>query len=209
MLRYSIQLQKSSTEMVEVQCEHMYFSEDLTYISGITDTIYGLVNGQPIYLCVNDSSEMVEYQIEVKTVTRQGYVVFNQTYNVFNEDGDKGIIFADGNKYVSKGNNSVIINSYMFGVEENEIPLNEDSVQIPTRHYIEDGYVSISGIKYAVDVKFDGFVYLKNNTPLLIQDKEAIKDIVHFVIRKNINYKLNIENMSCTKEYKYITSSVT
>lgn len=195
--------------MVEVQCEHMYFSEDLTYISGITDTIYGLVNGQPIYLCVNDSSEMVEYQIEVKTVTRQGYVVFNQTYNVFNEDGDKGIIFADGNKYVSKGNNSVIINSYMFEGEENEIPLNEDSVQIPTRHYIEDGYVSISGIKYAVDVKFDGFVYIKNNTPLLIQGKEAIKDIVHFVIRKNINYKLNIENMSCTKEYKYITSSVT
>lgn len=216
MLKYNLKLKQNSSEFVEVKCENLFFADDLTYISGITDSVYGLVNGQPIYVCVNDSSEMQEYKVEAQNVEYQGYVIFKeQEYKVekFVYEGNNyfGIIYADGKKYIDKTGDGIHINSYMNPHLERLFVFNKiETVKLATKYYIVNNFVSIGGISYYIDSETLENVpqlTLKNGTRLRIY-YENRQEKTHFIIRKNFDYGLSVEHASCTKEYKYIYSGV-
>ena len=218
MLKYNLKLKQNSSEFVEVKCENLFFADDLTYISGITDSLYGLVNGQPIYVCVNDSSEMQEYQVETQNVEYQGYIDYEQQYNVetFLYEGNeyKGIIFADGKKYISKDGEKLYINSYMM-VNKEEVLLTNDTINISTRHFIVNNHVTIGDITYFIDLETlddKPKLILKNGKELdiiITSEKEKYPQYkTYFTIRKDFDYELSVEHASCTKEYKYIYSGV-
>lgn len=141
--------------MVEIECENLYFADDLTYISGITDVTYGLVSNQPIYLCENGSTEYKEYKVEVKDIIRQGHINYADT------------IF-----------------------------------------YIVDNLVKIDGIVYNVDL-MKSKLTLRNGMSLdIVTDGYPIQK-TSFVVRKDLDYELAVDYVSCTKEFKYIYSGVT
>ena len=236
MLKYNIRLSNTTDLVDEVKCDDIFLSPDLTYISGITSSDYGLVNGQPIFIREGDSSTYNEYTIQVYNCNQRGYVIFNQPYKIRRYDyrGKEvyGFVFGDNKKYIADevSGGTVVINSInvynekdsgstTYTVEDITSDNVGNSIVIPTKYYVYDSVVRIGGIDYNVDFYDEPpTITLKNGTVLEVQDynitesgitKPNIESKAKFIIRKNFDYKVNVEHISFTKKFSYIESGTT
>ena len=75
MLKYKFKLRKNLNNVQEILCDVLYMSLDLTFISGITSPIYGLINGQNIFIKESDSDNYKEYPINIHNSIRRGYLL--------------------------------------------------------------------------------------------------------------------------------------
>ena len=214
MLRYSIRIDNKKSEYTEIQYQSLYLSPDLSFISGVTSTEYGLVNRQNIYLYANAYQGYVAYPIEIKTVTRRGYVIYTQPYPIqTTDDGESYIHYIDGKNYIITSG-KVTINQMIY----DSIDVNSGYANIPTKYYVEDGVITIQDVSYNVDFDMDQpSILLRDGDTLFVQNYNQIvninqqeiiipniKEVVHFTIRKSLNYQLSVEDVYCAKNYPHI-----
>ena len=233
MLKYNFKMSKDTDLVQEIKCDSIYMSPDLTFISGITSNEYGLVDNQPIFIREGESNDYKEYKIQTFPQTERGYIIFpNQKYKInqyeYNGSIVYGIIFADNNKYIASDDGIIDITSINTinenpdeAFEVNILDGNQvkDYVEISTKYYIYNSVVTIGGIDYEVDYDDETpQIILRNGLTLDVQDYNKTSDnlilpnskkIIKFIIRKNLDYKVNVEHISYTKPFYYIKSGTT
>lgn len=224
MLKYKINIKQVSNDNVElIECYTLCLAQDGSFISGITSSDYGLVDGQTVFVNEDGTNYFDDYKISLKKTTIQGYVVVKQKYKIEKyNNGYVGFKFIDGNIYVFGNYNTLLLDSIYNDNEENVLVYTgQTEISINTRYFIEDGKVYINGEYYDVDfydidfVEKKPYIQIRNHTDkLFVHDIDAkmfnkpslIKtvDVVKFIINKKENYPITIDNISCTRKFMYI-----
>lgn len=219
MLKYKINLKQVSNDNVElIECHTLCLAQDGSFISGITSSDYGLVDGQKVFVNEDGTNYFDDYKISLKKVTIQGYVVVPQKYQIETyNNGYVGFKFIDGNIYVFENDNTLTLDSIYNDNEENALVYQgQTEILINTRYFVENGKVYINGEYYDVDFYEENpYIQIRNHTnKLLVYDIDGNKfnessfiktvDVVKFIINKKENYPITIDNISCTRKFMYI-----
>lgn len=218
MLKYKINIKQVSNDNVElIECHTLCLAQDGSFISGITSSDYGLVDGQKVFVNEDGTNYFDDYKISLEKVTIQGYVVVRQNYKIEKyKNGYVGFKFIDGNIYVFENDNTLTLYSiYNVGDEMLEYT-GQTEISIYTRYFVENGKVYINGEYYDVDFYEEKpQIEIRNYTdkldvydiePEMFNKPSSIKtvDVVKFIINKKENYPITIDNISCTRKFMYI-----
>ncbi|MBR6516690.1 MAG: hypothetical protein IKT40_07505 [Bacilli bacterium] len=183
MLKYSIKLDNSRLVLNEIIYESLFFSNDSSYISGVTSSDYSLLDGQDIFIQFNNSTEYKKYKVEVKNVYQEGYVIYD-------------------NNLTKREYIDFQVDGYNLYNDVNGITLyNEESNY--NKFWCYDGIVTIGCIDYIVD-KNTNTIELEDDTILAVNDHDTRVKKTLFTIRKEENQKLDIDKLSCARKYPYI-----
>ena len=219
MLKYKINLKQVSNDNVElIECHTLCLAQDGSFISGITSSDYGLVDGQKVFVNEDGTNYFDDYKISLKKVTIQGYVVVPQKYQIETYNNVYvGFKFIDGNIYVFENDNTLTLDSIYNDNEENALVYQgQTEILINTRYFVENGKVYINGEYYDVDFYEENpYIQIRNHTnKLLVYDIDGNEfnelsfnktvDVVKFIINKKENYPITIDNISCTRKFMYI-----
>lgn len=219
MLKYKINLKQVSNDNVElIECHTLCLAQDGSFISGITSSDYGLVDGQKVFVNEDGTNYFDDYKISLKKVTIQGYVVVPQKYQIETyNNGYVGFKFIDGNIYVFENDNTLTLDSIYNDNEENALVYQgQTEILINTRYFVENGKVYINGEYYDVDFYEEKpYIQIRNHTnTLTVHDIDGDEfnelsfnktvDVVKFIINKKENYPITIDNISCTRKFMYI-----
>lgn len=197
MLRYNIKVTEDDISREKMSWDEKFLSQDLSYVSGVTSTSYHLEK----YGMIPASNSMVSSDATLRVVSenvhRNGYcLILGKEYDVKKvKVGEKYINYIEVNgtfyyevegKYVidemlKQDGESVISGEVIVPSE------NQDSVNIDTIVWIEDGKVTIDGITYWYDenvgkITLDGVYFIDN-----YKSVTKCKDIKFF------NFKSTIE----------------
>lgn len=219
MLKYKINLKQVSNDNVElIECHTLCLAQDGSFISGITSSDYGLVDGQKVFVNEDGTNYFDDYKISLEKVTIQGYVVVRQNYKIETyKNGYVGFKFIDGNIYVFENDNTLTLDSIYNDNKENVLVYTgQAEILINTRYFVENGKVYINGEYYDVDFYEENpQIEIRNYTDKLdvydidgekFNESSFIKtvDVVKFIINKKENYPITIDNISCTRKFMYI-----
>ena len=197
MLRYNIKLGTSNMEFDEMPYDTLFFAKDYTFISGLTSFDYDISNNQDIYIQFNNIDYYNKYKIEIETIYRRGYVLYNPISNY-------EIIQKDVNKFIYK-------DKIGFNVGEFEYFYDDDNKYF--KFWCDNNIINIDGIDYEVDFELDSenvSITLENGTILYLNDYTKsdglpnVQKLTKFIIRKNFDYSLTIENSKCVDLFHYI-----
>lgn len=204
MLRYKVKLNEPKGYN-EIKCDELYLSPDLSFISGVTDSNYGLINGQYISVEFNNDEKFHDSIIETKDVLRQGYVIFEQEFNIETYKDYKGFYYVDGKYYFTS--------STSINVLGQECAINDNKVKVNVTYWVEDNKLVIGENTYDIDIQlnsdgtevFPHYVALKGGVQLPINKcaKEYWKTVTKFIIRKDNDFDLKLTYSSCTKKVPY------
>lgn len=218
MLKYKINLKQVSNDNVElIECHTLCLAQDGSFISGITSSDYGLVDGQKVFVNEDGTNYFDDYKISLEKVTIQGYVVVRQNYKIETyKNGYVGFKFIDGNIYVFENDNTLTLDSIYNGGDEMLEYTGQTEISIYTKYFVENGKVYINGEYYDVDFYEEKpQIEIRNYTdkldvydiePEMFNKPSSIKtvDVVKFIINKKENYPITIDNISCTRKFMYI-----
>lgn len=215
MLRYKVKLNEPKGYN-EIKYDELYLSPDLSFISGITDCNYELINGQHFKIEFNEDNNFHDFILNVENVTRQGYVILNKPFKIEKYNGYIGFRYVDGKFYVKKGNKllqelneedntTIVINGKTITINEEEKYVNVDII-----YWIEDGKLTIGENTYNVDIQLDNegnvispnYVLIKGGKQLTINNssRDNWKKVTKFSIRKKENFPLKINSISCVNK---------
>ena len=154
MLKYTVKLSEPKG-YDEIYVEDLYLSPDSSFISGVTNTESNLMDGQTIYIEFNDNNNFVEATVNAKTVTRKGYVIYEQLYHVEEYGEYYGVWFSDGRYYFCENSAStIVINSQSYTIDKKTM-----SIKVPTKYWVIDDKLTINGIEYNVDIELYRYGY--------------------------------------------------
>ena len=218
MLKYKINLKQVSNDNVElIECHTLCLAQDGSFISGITSSDYGLVDGQKVFVNEDGTNYFDDYKISLEKVTIQGYVVVRQNYKIETyKNGYVGFKFIDGNIYVFENDNTLTLDSIYNGDDEVLEYTGQTEISIYTKYFVENGKVYINGEYYDVDFYEENpQIEIRNYTDKLdvydidgekFNESSFIKtvDVFKFIINKKENYPITIDNISCTRKFMYI-----
>ena len=218
MLKYKINLKQVSNDNVElIECHTLCLAQDGSFISGITSSDYGLVDGQKVFVNEDGTNYFDDYKISLEKVTIQGYVVVRQNYKIETyKNGYVGFKFIDGNIYVFENDKTLTLDSIYNGDDEVLEYTGQTEISIYTKYFVENGKVYINGEYYDVDFyEEEPQIQIRNYTDKLdvydidgkkFNESSFIKtvDVVKFIINKKENYPITIDNISCTRKFMYI-----
>ena len=218
MLKYKINLKQVSNDNVElIECHTLCLAQDGSFISGITSSDYGLVDGQKVFVNEDGTNYFDDYKISLEKVTIQGYVVVRQNYKIETyKNGYVGFKFIDGNIYVFENDKTLTLDSIYNGDDEVLEYTGQTEISIYTKYFVENGKVYINGEYYDVDFyEEEPQIEIRNYTdkldvydiePEMFNKPSSIKtvDVVKFIINKKENYPITIDNISCTRKFMYI-----
>ena len=153
MLKYKINLKQVSNDNVElIECHTLCLAQDGSFISGITSSDYGLVDGQKVFVNEDGTNYFDDYKISLEKVTIQGYVVVRQNYKIETyKNGYVGFKFIDGNIYVFENDKTLTLDSIYNGGDEMLEYTGQTEISIYTRYFVENCKVYINGEYYDVD----------------------------------------------------------
>ena len=204
MLRYKVKLNEPKGYN-EIKCDELYLSPDLSFISGVTDSKYCLINGQHISIEFNNDGKFHDSIIETKDVLRQGYVIFEQEFDIEEYNGYKGFYYVDGKYYFTTGTSINVLGQ--------ECAINDNKVKVNVTYWIEDNKLVIGENTYDIDIQlnsggtevFPHYVTLKGGLQLPINKcaKEYWKTVTKFIIRKDNDFDLKLTYSSCAKKVPY------
>lgn len=154
MLKYNFKIKKNSNLKL-INFKELFLSQDLSYISGVTDYDEDIVDGEEVFVSSPHFLNTVKRTISVKTVKRQGYVLTKEKYPIhkLSNIGEKNedVYYVDYNGAYYYRFKNLMIDGFL--IDGNIIARNVDNtVTIPTKHWIENDKVVIKGITYNVDM---------------------------------------------------------
>ena len=206
MLRYKVKLNEPKGYN-EIKCDELYLSPDMSFISGVTNYDYELVDGQHLKIEFNENNIFHDVVVKIENVTRKGYVIFNQEFTLEIYKEYKGFYHIDG-KY------------YFCGKDESQIdvmgktyPITDNKIKINVVYWVEDDKVIIGDNAYKVEIQLDKdgnevighYISMKGGKQLPISNckKEFWKKVTKFYIRKSEDFRLKLDDASCAKKYPY------
>lgn len=172
MLKYSIKLNNNSVNRKELVWREKYLSPDLSYVSGVCDTVYHLeyCTELPVSSELNNSAATVK--VDAHNEKRMGYIVLYDKkikvetgkYTHFSGNTKNSIPY----KYINindryfypyyNGNGFAIDNVLHYSESLNDITsedftifLQNDYVAYNAAYYIDDSKVTIDGIEFTFD----------------------------------------------------------
>lgn len=199
MLRYNIKVTEDDISREKMSWDEKFLSQDLSYVSGVTSTSYHLEK----YGMIPASNSMVSSDATLRVVSenvhRNGYcLILGKEYDVKKvKVGEKDInyIEVNGTFYYEIKGKYVIDNMLKQDDDKKSVISGEvivpsgsqDSVNIDTIVWIEDGKVTIDGKTYWYDeneekITLDGVYFIDN-----YESVTKCKDIKFF------NFKSTIE----------------
>ena len=199
MLRYNIKVTEDDISREKMSWDEKFLSQDLSYVSGVTSTSYHLEK----YGMIPASNSMVSSDATLRVVSenvhRNGYcLILSKEYDVKKvKVGEKDVnyIEVNGTFYYEVKGKYVIDNMLKQDDDKKSVISGEvivpsgsqDSVNIDTIVWIEDGKVTIDGITYWYDenerkITLDGVYFIDN-----YESVTKCKDIKFF------NFKSTIE----------------
>lgn len=210
MLRYKIKLNEPK-QYNEIACDELYLSPDLSFISGITDISYDLIDGQQLKMEFNNDGKFHDVIVNIQNVTRQGYVILNQQFTVKPYKEYLGFRYINGKYYFCEKDKSQI------KVLGKDYSITNNRVTIPTVYWVEDFKLKIGDIVYDVDIQLERqdngeyvvinqpFVEIKGGQKLAISECNSShwKKVTKFYIKKNKDYNIKLDYISCTKRFPY------
>lgn len=204
MLRYKVKLNEPKGYN-EIEYDELYLSPDLSFISGVTDSKYCLINGQHISIEFNNDGNFHDSIIETKDVLRQGYVIFEQEFDVEEYKDYKGFYYIDGKYYFTSGTSINVLGQ--------ECAINDNKVKVNVTYWVEDNKLVVGENTYDIDIqlKSDGtevsphYVTLKGGLQLSINncERKYWKKVTKFIIRKDNDFELKLTDSSCAKKVPY------
>ena len=126
MLRYKVKLNEPKGYN-EIICDELYLSPDMSYISGVTDISYGLINNQSLKIEFNSDNNFHDCKAQIKNVTRQGYVILNQLFKTEEVEGVKLYRYVDGKFY--SATTETVNRNVTYWVEDGKIVIDKDSLE--------------------------------------------------------------------------------
>jgi len=209
MLRYKFLLD-NTTSSVELDCREVYVSDDLSYMSGVTDYKYDIHSGDNVIVRSPYNGTDVLLPITVKSVIRQGYVLTNELYAintihgystyVINPSGDTYYIDYNGNIiYKDYNTDTFTVNGYIYNfnpgdgtllVEEEVKYIEYDGV-----YYYRFSNDFVSG--FLINNKFyeetsDGYVRIP--TKHYIEDRKVVIKGVEYDVDIDYSYNPTYKN---------------
>ena len=173
MLRYSVKIDSSNKDYSEILYDSLYLSPDMNFISGVTSTKYGLIDGQTIMLYSNETDGYRPFPLHIKEVTRRGYVIYEQMFPIYQSQEGEYIQYVDGLSYLIE-NKMVIVNKTEYEVTATT------HVIIPVKYYIDNEKVTNNGVEYEVDFNADvPVVILRDETVLMVYNHEKVVKYKH------------------------------
>lgn len=227
MLKYKVNLNEPKG-YDEIPYSELYLSHDLSFISGVTSPLHGLVNGQDIKIEYNENGVFHDAMIETKEVLRQGFVVVPYSFDVKTTEDElhEYIEYVDG-KYYFFGEEQGKKVIYVQGKKAvNEIK--DGTIVIPTKFWIEDGQFTIDDSTFDVtfhmqnarETNDNGEEVIKFNHECIeppritifggvtviphIWSQEKWQRLIKFTIRKTIDPQLTVDSVSMAKKQRYI-----
>ena len=204
MLRYKVKLNEPKGYN-EIEYDELYLSPDLSFISGVTDSKYCLINGQHISIEFNNDGNFHDSIIETKDVLRQGYVIFEQEFDVEEYKDYKGFYYIDGKYYFTSGTSINVLGQ--------ECTINGNKVKVNVTYWVEDNKLVVGENTYDIDIqlKSDGtelfphYVTLKGGLQLSLNncERKYWKKVTKFIIRKDNDFELKLTDSSCAKKVPY------
>lgn len=210
MLRYNIKVTEDDISREKMSWDEKFLSQDLSYVSGVTSTSYHLEK----YGMIPASNSMVSSDATLRVVSenvhRNGYcLILGKEYDVKKvKVGEKDVNYIEVNgtfyyevegKYVidemlKQDGESVISGEVIVPSES------QDSVNIDTIVWIEDGKVTIDGITYWYDenvgkITLDGVYFIDN-----YESVTKCKDIKFF----NFKSPIEVTKFKLTKAFDEI-----
>lgn len=210
MLRYNIKVTEDDISREKMSWDEKFLSQDLSYVSGVTSTSYHLEK----YGMIPASNSMVSSDATLRVVSenvhRNGYcLILGKEYDVKKvKVGEKDVnyIEVNGTFYYEVKGKYVIDNMLKQdgdSVISGEVIVpsgSQDSVNIDTIVWIEDGKVTIDGITYWYD-KNEGKITLDG--VYFIDDYKSVtkcKDIKFF----NFKSTIEVTKFKLTKDFDEI-----
>ena len=228
MLRYKIKL-SNKQESNPIEYKELYLDKDLSYISGVMDYNEGIRNGEIVSISSPYLETAVQLPIELTLVRRQGYVLANEKYpieqirNVGDNSNPTYYVEFNGSYYYRFTNN--VLDGFL--IDGNFLtPSTDNTVTIPTKHWIENGELTIRGERYYADMNLvqnsnfaNGYAYptIKkywdnsilekiDGTDIKIFDYEYSKwhNIYKFVIRTNGKREIIVDDATSGNRYPFV-----
>ena len=179
MLKYKVRLTENDFKDNNIVWREKYVAPDLSYFSGVTDSIYHLERYNNISVVSPITNQNSIFDVDTEVVTRTGYIIARgkeypvKSFNLsgstkyYVEINDK-FFYDDGSRPDGKGNYTIknwqcetykrvgdkIVPNIIERDEETSGETNSNGktvVKLDTIYWIEDGYVTIDGNKYIFD----------------------------------------------------------
>ena len=124
MLRYKVKLNEPKGYN-EIKCDELYLSPDMSFISGVTNYDYELVDGQHLKIEFNENNIFHDVVVKIENVTRKGYVIFNQEFTLEIYKEYKGFYHIDGKYYFcGKDESQIDVMGKTYPITDNKIKIN-------------------------------------------------------------------------------------
>lgn len=164
MLRYSVKLGEKNYKREILVWSEKYVSPDLSFVSGVTNQNYRILNNDVIAASIGDGSNFASLYIQTKDVCRKGYVIVKKKHYKVGKTkkSTTGSVF----RYVN-------INGVFYYLQATS------GGKITVKNWLKESWVKKDG-KYKVSViegdveAFDAGDYVELDTIFWIEDKDTI-----------------------------------
>lgn len=229
MLKFKFNVNNYKNDYKEIELSEVFIASDGSFISGITNIDESIIDGQKIYLSLNESDDLTEYNVEVKNVTRYGEVkTFTytddsgntitgncKTYYPIHEKEVESNVFVSGVTYKDGCFYELCYSgdTHFINVSGQSMFFGDSGLTEDVTYYIEKNKIMIGDFEYDIDhelgdsdiVEYNGL----NTNPKIykaeIYDASATTKVSKLYIRKNDDIKLDVDSIFYGKNFYYFT----
>lgn len=166
MLKYKVRLTENDFKANNIVWREKYVAPDLSFISGVTDSVYHLERYSTISVVSPLTNNNSILNVETEVVTRLGYVIAKEKEYPINTFNGKKYVEINGRFFYENGNKFIIKNwqcetyknvngKYIPNIREIEKTVETSSgdsyIKLDTIYWIENGFVTIDGHQYIFD----------------------------------------------------------
>ena len=166
MLKYKVRLTENDFKANNIVWREKYVAPDLSFISGVTDSVYHLERYSTISVVSPLTNNNSILNVETEVVTRLGYVIAKGKEYPINTFNGKKYVEINGRFFYENGNKFIIKNwqcetyknvngKYIPNIREIEKTVETSSsdsyIKLDTIYWIENGFVTIDGHQYIFD----------------------------------------------------------
>ena len=164
MLKYKVRLTENDFKANNIVWREKYVAPDLSFISGVTDSVYHLERYSTISVVSPLTNNNSILNVETEVVTRLGYVIAKGKEYPISSFNGKNYVEINGRFFYENGGKYTIKNwqcetykylngKYVPNIVEKTVEVSKSGnvIKLDTIYWIENGFVNIDGYQYIFD----------------------------------------------------------